>query len=95
MSEYAGIVEVVKTNTHTANVLLAAGYRLLDVQPEAEANYGRGGGGHFWVERWVAYVLGRPADVEHVDVSSVRRHRINTVIMPVDPIEAEGAAVPA
>lgn len=89
--ELTDIVEVVKTNTSGANKLLKAGYRLLEVGTEQVAIAARNGevtpGRNFWVDRYISYVLGRPADVEHVEPP--KAHREGAVRRPFLVEEAE------
>ena len=91
-TELGDIVEVVKTNTNGANILLDAGYRLLDVQTATEGilnRYGRiKANNNFWVERYTEYVLGRPRDVAHVEPP--RRHHAGRIKnVPVEIEERE------
>lgn len=92
-----GMVEVRKTNTSGANTLLRAGWKLLAVVPEAEASAGYLGdigvnrARHFWVQKWTAYILGRPAEVEPFEGDVPRTGRIRVHRQRVSD-DAEGPA---
>ncbi len=88
MSDLDDIREVVKTNSAGANKLIAVGYRLLDVQTEAEACRPRGGGGNFWVDRRVVFVLGRPERVEPADFK-VKKPQPYVRRVPDPPVEPD------
>lgn len=92
-NDLSDIVEVVKTNTHGANLLLQAGYRLLEVSSEQVGIMAGSGmvtnGRNFWVDRYISYVLGRPAGV--APVVPPKGHREGAVRAPVI-IEEEASA---
>lgn len=91
-NDLSDIVEVVKTNTHGANLLLQAGYRLLEVSSEQVGIMARNGGvtngRNFWVDRYISYVLGRPAGI--APVVPPKGHREGLVKFAV--IEEEASA---
>lgn len=83
----AEIAEVVETGTRGANLLLANGYVLLHLADHAEARIMQRGDGtpQPFVQRYMNYVLGRPAGIAHVELPRFEPRSRSTTPAPSAP----------
>lgn len=81
----AGIVEVMETGTRGANLLLAQGYMLLHLADHAEARIMQRSDGtpQPFVQRYMTFVLGRPAYIKHVDLPRFEPRARDTADAPI------------
>lgn len=97
--DYAGIVEIFESRTpQVANDFLARGYELLRIEGVSVSGQHPAGGtwpqaGAFFVARHIRYILGRTADVPHVDLNMMAAERAAGVVQNGDTLTFAGVDV--